>query len=174
MIIDNSFMKEMMILLHSRGNSQALYDLEDFSNVIYLNKLNVVSRYDLSLKAERKVSNCNPDRSQTHECLKKFIASQMNCTTKWENKYFPDHYDSCKSKEELKSYLDIRLSIYQHLFDEQLKQCFQPKCYEQYGFATHFTDYNKELLNKMPIMQEFLNQSITALNLGINGMKVSI
>ena len=81
-------MKEMMILLHSRGNSQALHDLEDFSNVIYLNKLNVVSRYDLSLKAERKVSNCNPDRSQTHECLKKFIASQMNCTTKWENKYF--------------------------------------------------------------------------------------
>ena len=174
MIVDNSFMKEMMILLHSRGNSQALYDLEDFSNVIYLNKLNVVSRYDLSLKAERKVSNCNPDRSQTHECLKKFIASQMNCTTKWENKYFPDHYDSCKSKEELKSYLDIRLSVYQHLFDEQLRQCFQPKCYEQYGFATHFTDYDKELLNKMPIMQEFLNQSITALNIGINGMKVSI
>ena len=138
-----------------------------------MNNLNAASRYDLSLKAERKVSNCNPEKSQTHECIKKFIASQMNCTTKWENKYFPDHYDSCKSKEELKSYLDIRLSIYQHLFDEQLKQCFQPKCYEQYGVANYFTDYNEDLVKSLPIMQEFLNQNVTKLFLGINGMKVS-
>ena len=138
-----------------------------------MNNLNVASRYDLSLKAERKVSNCNPEKSQTHECIKKFIASQMNCSTKWENKYFPDSYPSCKSNEDLKSYLDIRLSIYQHFFDEQLKQCFQPKCYEQYGVANHFTDYNEDLVKSLPIMQEFLNKNVTKLFLGINGMKVS-
>ena len=37
--IDNTFMKEMMILLHSRGDSEVVNDIKEYNNFIYMDQL---------------------------------------------------------------------------------------------------------------------------------------
>ena len=170
--INITFMKEMIILLHSRGNSEVLNDITEYNNVIYMSHLGPGSVYYLSSKAKRKVTNCKPEKSQKYECIMKFIASQMNCSIELEKSYFPEDYPLCQSKEELKSYMDLRLSIYQHLYDDQLKQCFETKCYEKYWVAKHWADLNKDILGTLPQLAEFNEQNFTVVSLGINDLKV--
>ena len=170
--IDNTFMKEMMILLHSRGDSEALNDIMEYNNLIYMNQLGPGTIYFLSSKAKRKVSKCKPEKSQKYECVMKFIASQINCSIELEKSYFPEDYPLCQSIEELKSYLDLKLSIYQHLYDDQLQHCFETKCYEEYWIAKHWGDLEKDILGTLPQLAEFNDQNLTVVTLGINDQEV--
>ena len=161
-----------MILLHSRGDSESLNDIKEFGNVIYMNKLGQGSMWLLSSKAKRKVSNCKPEKSQKYDRVMKFIASQMNCSIELEKQYFPEDYPLCQSKEELKSYIDIKLSIYQHLYDDQLQQCFETKCYEKYWIAKHWTDFDIDFLGKLPQLADFVNKNFTVLSIGFHNLEV--
>ena len=165
-------MKEMLILLHSRGDSESLNDIMEYNNFIYINHLGPGTAYMLSSKAKRKVSNCKPEISQKYDCVMKFIASQMNCSIELEKQYFPEDYPLCQSKEELKSYIDIKLSIYQHLYDDQLQQCFETKCYEKYWIAKHWTDFDKDFLGKLPQLADFVNKNFTVLSIGFHNLEV--
>ena len=165
-------MKEMLILLHSRGDSESLNDIMEYNNFIYINHLGPGSGYILSSKAKRKVSNCKPEISQKYDCVMKFIASQMNCSIELEKPYFPEDYPLCQSNEELKSYMDLKLSIYQHLYDNQLQQCFVTKCYKKYWTAKHWSDFNKGTLGTFPQLAKFSDQNFTVVSLGFNDLEV--
>ena len=165
-------MKEMVILLHSRGDSESLNDIMEYNNFIYMNHLGPGTVYFLSSIAKRKVSNCKPEKSQKYECIMKFIASRMNCSIELEKSYFPEDYPLCQSNEELKSYMDLKLSIYQHLYDDQLQQCFETKCYEKYWIAKHWADLDKDIVGTLPQLAEFSDQNITVLSIGLNDLEV--
>ena len=170
--IDNTFMKELMILLHSRGDSEVVNDIMEYNNFIYMDKLGPGIVYLLSSKAKKKVINCKPQKSQKYECIMNFIASQMNCSIELEKSYFPEDYPLCQSKEELKSYLDLKLSIYQHHYDDKLQQCLETKCYEKYWIAKHWGDLDKEILGTLPQLAQFKDQNLTVVTLGFNDLKV--
>ena len=170
--IDNTFMKEMMILLHSRGDSEVVNDIKEYNNFIYMDQLGPGTVYLLSSKAKKKVTHCKPEKSQKYECIMSFIASQMNCSIELEKSYFLEDYPLCQSKEELKSYLDLKLSIYQHRYDDQLQQCFETKCYERYWIAKHWADFDKDFLGKLPQLADFVNKNFTVLSIGFHNLEV--
>ena len=80
------------------------------------------------MKKKVSVFNCTDIQLKRYDCIMKFIASKMNCSIELEKTYFPKNYPLCSTQEDLKSYYNIRLKIYQGLFDEELKSCHEHKC----------------------------------------------
>ena len=80
------------------------------------------------MKKKVSVFNCTDTQLKRYDCIMNFIASKMNCSIDLEKNYFPKNYSLCTTKEDLQSYYNIRLKIYQGLFDEELKSCHEHKC----------------------------------------------
>ena len=75
-----------------------------------------------------------------------FVVSKMNCSMEWEEKYYSKQYPSCKSEEELKTYLELRKDVYTNKFEKELEHCFAKKCHQNYATADLKLDLDKELL----------------------------
>ena len=84
--------------------------------------------YDLEMKKKLSVFNCTDTQMKRYDCIMNFIASKMNCSILLEKTYFPKNYPLCTTQEDLQSYYNIRLKIYQGLFDKELKSCHEHKC----------------------------------------------
>ena len=84
--------------------------------------------YDLEMKKKVSVFNCTDTQMKRIDCIMNFIASKMNCSILLEKTYFPKNYPLCTTQKDLQSYYNIRLRIYQGLFDEELKSCHENKC----------------------------------------------
>ena len=53
----------------------------------------------------------------------------------WEAKYYPNHYPLCQSVGDLKTYIELRKTIYKNEFKNELEHCFSTKCQENYATA---------------------------------------
>ena len=81
------------------------------------------------------------------DCIMEFIVSKMNCSMEWEAKYYPNNYPLCQSVAELKTYLELRKSIYNNDFKNELEHCFSTKCQENEATAELIFSYDEELIS---------------------------
>ena len=81
------------------------------------------------------------------DCIMEFIVSKMNCSMEWEAKYYPNNYPLCQSVPELKTYLELRKSIYNNEFKNELEHCFSKKCQENEATAELIFSYDEELIS---------------------------
>ena len=80
------------------------------------------------MKKTNLLNNCKNDAPNRFDCLMGFIDSKMKCAIELERDYFPKNYSLCQSQEDFKSYVDLRLKIYQGFYDNDLKSCLGRKC----------------------------------------------
>ena len=99
------------------------------------------------MKSNRRISNCKKEPSKTFDCIMEFVVSKMNCSMEWEAKYYPNYYPVCQSVEDLKTYIELRKTIYKNEFKNELEHCFSTKCQENYATAELMFVYDEELMS---------------------------
>ena len=82
------------------------------------------------MKKNKLLTSCTNEAPNRFDCIMGFIASKMKCAIELEKIYFPKKYPICQSHEDFKSYVDLRLKIYQGYYDDDLKICHQRKCHQ--------------------------------------------
>ena len=105
------------------------------------------------MKKKKILQDCrNDDKNQIvqgeFDCIMEFIASKMQCKNELEKYYYPEHYPSCQSKEDLKFYFETRIKIYNGSYDNELKHCFEKRCIEESWTADYQTPITRELLHE--------------------------
>ena len=82
------------------------------------------------MKKKKLLTSCTVDAPNRFDCIMTFIASKLKCAIELEKFYFPKNYPICKSHEDFKSYIDLRMKIYQGYYEEDLKICHERKCHQ--------------------------------------------
>ena len=102
--------------------------------------------YDLTMKTNKRISNCNSQK--IFDCTMDFIVSKMNCSMEWEVQYYPANFPICQSKEDLKKYIELRQSVYNGDFVEEIRHCFGRKCQQNYTKIDLRMEMDMEYVNE--------------------------
>ena len=63
----------------------------------------------------------------------------------WEVQHYPAHFPTCQSEEDLKKYIELKKSVYNGEFEEEIGHCFGKKCQQNVAIVDLRLDYDKEL-----------------------------
>ena len=112
--------------------------------------------YDINMKTNKRISNCNSRK--IFDCTMEFIVSKMNCSMEWEVQHYPVHFSTCQSAEDLKKYIELRKSVYNgDEFEEEIRHCFGKKCQQNYAMVDLRMEHDKELLFQYMGLAEYEN-----------------
>ena len=111
--------------------------------------------YDINMKTNKRISNCNSQK--IFDCTMEFIVSKMNCSMQWEVQHYPAHFSTCQSAEDLKKYIELRKSVYNGEFEEEIRHCFGKKCQQNYAMVELRMEQDKELLYQYMGLEDYEN-----------------
>lgn len=73
------------------------------------------------METQKGVKNCDPDNRLDYvDCFKDFVTDKMGCSVPWGNHPKSDK-SPCKTQEELREYLNLRLKIFQAKHQDELE-----------------------------------------------------
>ena len=82
-------------------------------------------------------------------------------TSPWEKQFYPQKLALCKTKEDLKNYIKLKLDIYNLTYDKELSQCLKAKCYEKQAIPNSKMDFDEELMKYYGWFDEFIGKNIS-------------
>ena len=73
----------------------------------------------------------------------------------WEVQHYPANFPICQSKEDLKKYIELRKSVYNGDFVEEIGHCFGRKCQQNYTKIDLRMEMDMEYVNEylLPSME---------------------